>query len=540
MFYLMVGSSSLLMGQQTALLEKYLDYRDRFHDQFIVNHASMPHQPAGYGIPAATLQFTDCLTDWEITGSSCMGAEAGNRKLHWADGTYVMGDYLAVLGTEYGLLRQYQAQEEAAETALLILQALLTIERLEKRGNELSNQPGEPPKGWFVRDDVPGHLHSQWDDVSCIASTGSCGTPHPLNGYFTSQDQVAGLLYGLAMIRRFVPDHIEIQGYNIRQLTSATAHRLITYLSGNNWQLYSPDSIQVPDQYGGNAFWLSWGFSSAASYITDSVYLSIPDDAVPFWLFNNMPVLDPMSGEPDSICILSFCFAIQGKDYNNAMIMKLAAAGNQRNDTTMSVQAQQYGHWIYPLARAVIHNTVVPDFEYDTFLQLLEDAPAGGPCYNTSPDPTWDCDAPVGWWSSDRWARTAHAYGLDSNQRRGMFNGLDYMLAYNLYHLYFTPGEPYFGTPVSTAEHQAGLIEWFVYPNPARDQIHVRFPENTYGAFSYSLSGMEGRVLMQGIIEQGRPLIIKTLPEGKYMLCIHKADGEPHQCKVIIKASDDG
>jgi len=518
-WFISILSTTNLFAQENPLLEKYFDYRLRLENYFIKSDESAIVQNAGYGMPAATLQYpADCLSDWEVTGSDCGGAVSGNQKLHWADGTYVLGDYIAMLATEYGLYKKSNAGADAEQTAFRILQALHTIERLELEGNVLTGAAGEPKQGWFVRDDVPGDFHQQWDTVSCITSAGTCGVPSPLKGYFTSQDQVSSLLFGLAFVRRFVDENLEIAGINLRQKASAIAHRMVTYMQQNEWKLISPDGIEVPDEYGGNAFFLSWGFSSAASYITDSVYLSIPDDAVPYWLFQNMPVLDPYSSEPDSICIFGFCFEIIGKDYNNAMILKLAAAGNERNDTTMSLQSQQFGHWIYPIARAVIHDTIIPEFDEEAFHNLLLQAPADGPCYNPSGDPAFDCNAEEGWWSTDRWVRTSHAIGLDENQRRGRFNGIDFMLAYNLYHLYFTPHLPYIGTLTNANNHRPAISDLSIFPNPVVDYLQVHHtsfdPEVQWQIFNSSAQ------LVSAGTGIDHPVNVNHLPPAVYTFCV--------------------
>lgn len=521
-----------VIAQQNPLLEKYFDYRERLETYFIELDDTAIEQPPGYNLPAATLQYTNnCLTDWEITGSGCGGAEAGIQKLHWADGTYVLGDYLAMLGSEYGLYRLSDAGFDAEQTAFRILQTLLTIERLEQAGNALTGAAGEANQGWFVRDDVPGDFHQHWDTVSCIASAGTCGVPSPLKGYFTSQDQVSSLLFGLAFVRRFVEEDLVISGINLRQKASDIAHRMVTYFQQNEWLIVSPDGLEVPDEYGGNAFFLSWGFSAATSFITDSVYQSIPDDAVPYWLFQNMPVLDPYSSEPDSICIFGFCFEIIGKDYNNAMILKLAAAGNERNDTTMSLQAQQYGHWIYPIAKAVLHDTTIPEFDDQAFYNLLVQAPENGPCYNPSNDPAFNCNAEAGWWSTDRWVRTSHAEGLDENQRRGRFNGIDYMLAYNLYHLYFTPHLPYIGPLTNRSEVFNSTADFHIYPNPAQDYIILSL-DHSGNTIPWQIYNVYGQAVHSGSHIQPK-IDVQHLGPGVYSFCL-KIDGN-RVCRPLVK-----
>ncbi|MBS1645649.1 MAG: T9SS type A sorting domain-containing protein [Bacteroidetes bacterium] len=60
-----------------------------------------------------------------------------------------------------------------------------------------------------------------------------------------------------------------------------------------------------------------------------------------------------------------------------------------------------------------------------------------------------------------------------------------------------------------------------VYPNPAKDMLHVDDPS----AESYQIISLSGQVLQQSTVPPNKDLVLSALPPGSYILLLHRAAG---------------
>ena len=88
---------------------------------------------------------------------------------------------------------------------------------------------------------------------------------------------------------------------------------------------------------------------------------------------------------------------------------------------------------VYALADAVLNDKKLSKRLRKVNIEaILNTAPRGGPCFKTP-----GCNAPEGWKSSNRWLHPTHK---DDGNKHGLhqeWNGLDYMMLYNFFHLYY-------------------------------------------------------------------------------------------------------
>ncbi|MCU0560445.1 MAG: hypothetical protein MUD16_09665 [Desulfobacterales bacterium] len=199
---------------------------------------------AGYGLPMAQLVMTHT-------------PPGGNGRPNYfrnGDMPLNLGRSIALLATEYELLGrsgQLQAQKRSLNELFLALQAYRRLDmtanrlwriRLDACGGPCNWQPDlSGASGWFIRDDIPGDFHerfpadqpdhwqvgaTQSDYTGAIDGLACDDFPAPL-----SQDQVIGMLYGLAFVKRFIPPEarVGINGdtYSILQMAGDIAYGMV-------------------------------------------------------------------------------------------------------------------------------------------------------------------------------------------------------------------------------------------------------------------------------------------------------------------------
>lgn len=150
------------------------------------------------------------------------------------DGTSTLGYYIAQLALEYYLL--YRNHQKTDSTLYELVCALYAINRLDLKAETTLKNPSCSPQlnGFFVRDDVPCNFiqnnyehfnyfsaginnNSQSRGFASYFESGMSRTSsdwcddYEKGGsglFYISQDQVYNLLYGLAFVRRFVPEGV--------------------------------------------------------------------------------------------------------------------------------------------------------------------------------------------------------------------------------------------------------------------------------------------------------------------------------------------
>jgi hypothetical protein len=132
-------------------LEKYWNYRDRFKKYFVKIGSS-----AGESILAQQRCSQNQPNPFNLNCGCSAQFDIANLK--WGDATVWTGYYLAVLSSEYALLKQNG--QDTKNTLNEIYYVLNAINRLDKRAEVYLSKgsSSENLNGFFLRDDVPANF----------------------------------------------------------------------------------------------------------------------------------------------------------------------------------------------------------------------------------------------------------------------------------------------------------------------------------------------------------------------------------------------
>ncbi|MBL9037759.1 MAG: hypothetical protein JNG84_04515, partial [Archangium sp.] len=206
-----------------ANLAKYWAYRARLKAEFV--KVSAGDEP-GTNLPA--------------------GVRA-NGRLGWGDTTIMLGQYLAMLATEYKLVGGAQT-EKGRTAAAELYYALKALDRLDRTGETYFPGGSATVNGFFVRDDVPGDFLTRFplrgatsveSEITCPYQTGGEVCHPTYRATEMSQDQVWHLILGLALVKRMVPENailIDGQNVNLRAYTKTLTDRILRYMRTSGWQ----------------------------------------------------------------------------------------------------------------------------------------------------------------------------------------------------------------------------------------------------------------------------------------------------------------
>ncbi len=405
-----------------------------------------------------------------------------------------LGYYLGVLATEYKLLSDNGQNIEAAKTLEEIDLALDQFRTYMDFYAEGYWGETDAENGFFVSDNMPnnpcdfmdttasdGHTingekhlvllnknlttNNVWD----ISSHTFHGLPPGHPGYSDfinarmctdtfstknpmSQDEAIGVLQGLAFINKFCP--------SLENTTKNIACNIITYIRNegsyhgqNMWQIYLPDGqIDPGGTFGtGDACRFAWGFVQASDFFDNSCISNYTDPECDYNIGSDELLWQSEGWLPNPWAI-----------YNDNMKVTLAAIGKSWY-IDIPIIIGYCPIWCYdasihiPATGLKIHHLTSIN-NNETFYLLLYDvlrskntmylwknrvtgqlnsAPCEGP-YNYGggydpPDDGWG-----GWSSSYRWRNSIFDQrGGTGTYGVGNFNGLDYMLFYNLYHIHY-------------------------------------------------------------------------------------------------------
>ena len=412
-------------------IEKYWYYRKRLTDYFVKVGPNI-----GESIVAERLN------------------DGGYNKYKIGDGTIDLASYISVLATEYALL--IQNNQNTNETLQELYYAMLAYERLDRCEDQAPWYQTEELDGFFNRWDV-----ELFTDPSTFSLEGrnkgltpndDWGTKPP--GHPTwinalddfeqgdpeiSQDQAVHLLMGFALIKRgfndeglsFTDLNGNIININFYSWALQLTDKIINYIKDGGWLIWDPNHDLVPR--GANAIGNSFGLAEAGQYITGTNYhnvISIAD--WPVWWMQRIP--NPM------------------QPYNTTMAMGLAAIGDSWNflttytDENLLIAGFPWDRQdLYVPLYSYLHSRVVgwPTYKKNKIRDILDDAPCGGPYFWSNSNEYFSCCGSVpgnpggGWATKNRFRNDID--GQYNGADKANFNGLDYMLLYNLYHLKENP-----------------------------------------------------------------------------------------------------
>lgn len=361
-----------------------------------------------------------------------------------------------------------------------------------------------------------------------------------LDDVVLSQDQISHLLFGLALAKTYIPTDATVRGTNLRNIISNIADGLvfgnpdIKSVSGANVHgpVFPCEDRTFTIQDRGTEYWNRIGMLYAHSFITDTpVQIDATLGEKTAWQEMAKLFFEMAGGEDFNISIgfFNFLFDKLGElligDYdeldgnwndNLTMYMALSAAGNpgqgvplgsanflpQHISTLWGIGT--LGKYIYPLAMLNMHHNDLDGYRtlgtmYNRMTGLLNRAPCGGGCTpcdksDENPDGAGFCNAEYNnqsgwcqagqteWQVSNRFINSPvdyHPTNKEFNRKLPgrRTNGLDYMLAYNLYHLTFINDMiPYFNTSLPEGDVEIKYVDNGNYPSQGID-LFTNFDE---------------------------------------------------------------
>ncbi len=521
---------------------KYWEYRNRLKNEFMVGIGP----EMGYSIPAA---FRDTISG----------------KLHWSDCTIDHGQYIAVLAIEYKLLDENNQNTD--ETIEELFYALYALNRLDFYAeNYFGGQ--KSMNGFFVRDDISEDSL----DMQQVLQHLNQGLPqqkisHLLSDYMAanprnkeeSLDQAILLVTGLGIVSKMIPPEVvyEINGQaqqfqdfesSLQQEAKNQLVRIVNYMKegdssnvpldpanpnlygiqGENWDFIIKNPVSYESvMRGDNALFLAQGYTGAKYHFTgidspstDTVrklfslaaFLYLEDTILPYNEDLKVVNLDAMSNLwPDGLqadttntnynaLVLGPRCQLQNYDWI-PMLHQLVFGGNNYlmsfvpPDTTFYNDPEGYYEW------------------------LLNLAPMEGPYnYNDSIWPNWE-------WSST--SRTIHPdrRGEMGTAFPGNYNGIDYMLIYNLYRLIYNP--------IVGIHIQENIDDVILYPNPSKEYINIK--SNNLASWEIEIIDISGKCLIKRkYSDQFFRMNISSFNPGIYFIRITQDNSRSIKKLIII------
>lgn len=352
--------------------------------------------------------------------------------LRYGDTTIDLGWYIGVLATEYRLVVDNGG--DPSQTLRELYYALRAFNRLDELGEQ--HWGGQPNlNGWFIRDDVSG---SWLSDPAVLAhfNSGKFGSL-PVNHVVgdlalnpntpgdESHDQAWHLMMGMGLVARFVDPNATYNGTSLVQAARDITTRIITYMRDGDWVIRNPvtgecrscragDGCGIGNPCGANAVTLSYGAATAACKIVHgfgtpglcNFHNSTSMNNAATW--NAATLLPPIE-----------------EDWKFQL---LATIGSSWSVDTLSRRAERRRFEVLPLMHEAIFGPP-SGISDSTYSCLVSSAPCEGP-YNLSSGGARD-------YPTYEWSTTSRAYhplrrGDTDPDFPGEYNGLDYMMLYNL------------------------------------------------------------------------------------------------------------
>ncbi len=545
LIFFIILSGNFGFAQTPQLNEaKYYSYRSRLYNDFMIGVGSS----AGLSLPASI-------------------RDTVNQKILWGDATIDLGMYMGMLATEYKVNElKGLSQTTTIEDLFFALEA---FNRLDYNAEKYFG--GTPSlNGFFVRDDVTtdslnittvlAHLNqpTATGQVNILLSDLMAIDPTLKE---ESLDQVIHLLAGLSLVVRYIPDTLkhkpngQAQAFmdfetSIKQEAKNIATRLVNYIkegsnvivtlnpadpnlngiSGSAWDFIIKNPVTgIAVARGPNATALAAGFTAAKYWITNLSSLTT----------------DTLASTQALNTFLFYDNVLLAND-QDFKVMMLNAIGNvwpagvKPDSSNFNYNAQRLGpralfqsYEYIPLWHQSLYNTTnklmsaVPTSHpfYNNpaafYKFLLDEALIAGPYnYGNLAFPSYE------WSSSSR-----HVHPLRRGQANpsfpGHYNGLDYMLLYNLYFINTTLG-------TTVAEIPGSPHPVLVYPNPARGQFTIQHSNVDCSEYVLTLTDATGEVKMQSKVAASNTTFSTTgLKPGMYMVQIISC-GYPFNSKLVI------
>ena len=551
-YHIALIALTLILGFQQAASaqtpqlneEKYWDCRDRLKNEFMIGVGA----EMGMSIPASIRDTVSGI-------------------LQWTDCTMALGEYIGVLAMEFRILANRSVSTD--ETVEELFYALYALNRLDYNAELFFG--GTPSlNGFFMRDDIAEdsldmdevleHLNQGLSSHKITKLNSDYMNLIPRNNE-ESLDQAILLITGLGLVKRCVPEEVvyvedkqaeEFQDFET-SLSLEAGHiikRIVNYMKegdsvtvhldpadpnlygiqGDAWDFLIKNPVTMMEVLRGpNAFFLSKGYTSAKYHLTG--YESFTTDIVSDTLTNAI------------FLYMEYYILPNDQDFKAINLEAMAnywPEGLQEDTTFTEYNARILGprsliqsyEWIPMLHQLMFEGNknylisiVLPDTLFyldptEYYEYLINQAPPEGPYnYGNSLYPNWE-------WSSTSRTIQPGRRGEISTAFPGNYDGLDYMIYYNMFTLLFSD-------PNDIPEAVPSSIS--VYPNPFRDQLSIQAPGN-HDMIMVRIIDMAGKVVYSGSFSgvHGQTLNLGSLSPGMYLLVL-KINNNSYEIKKILK-----
>jgi len=397
---------------QDSLEQKYWHYRSRFLKDYI-----QLGQGPGQSIPmGARMPTASCENNWHLLRDKC-NTQKGQGLIEWGDATIHLGLYIATLALEAKLLEQ-----KGQDRSTCLRELWLALEAYDRLDEQAETFLGLPPNrnGFFIRDDVPPDFYLEFDSAYCCRASAACQNPRVKDGYFISQDQVFYLYVGWLLTAQL----LEGQKYQDKlpsfdEKVAGQVHRLCSYFLQESWMLKAPNGEKIPNQWGGDLRMLNYALAEGGNRL-----------AGPYTGQNYQGKGSHRWG------VAAFTFLgwrLPMPEHNRGMIVQSAILVNAWSAKKMARYCRRHDFVAWAFVDAIVNQRKLhKSIKMEGVRELLKTAPWDGPCFGTP-----NCSNTPGWMGFDRWVHPELKNGNDWG-RHFDYNGLDYMLMYNLYQYYLS------------------------------------------------------------------------------------------------------
>lgn len=398
--------------------------------------------------------------------------------IHWSTGSN-FGDapnylaaYIGVLATEYKLLSDNnQNTSKTVEELYYALKAVIRLDNCEAQypwKKPINKLDGACSRGDVYKGFVNDNYNALNKNLTWFNPQQNPGDPDEIkfgNHYdptnqnpdiltddkesgMMSHDHISSMFVALALVKKFIPAHVNYNSFFILSEAKSIADRFINYMAIQFplFKLRNPDNDQIKTEWGGDAYWFSYGHAKAANFITPNIYHLLPPlSTLTFSFWQDLGTLS-LTG---NIC------SILPKPCNKAasiwIALNLACVGNSWGglmNTPCQTQGigcyeqTQFKIWkyskiykwqaYYPLLHAVLYDGICLTNK-NTILNDLNSMPCSGHWNNgDEPKPSSNWRSSLKYHSTDEEAIKGNIPG----DFQGKYTGLEYMLLFNLYCIY--------------------------------------------------------------------------------------------------------
>jgi hypothetical protein len=436
-FLLMISINA--KSQSDPTLQKYWRYRERLKN---------------FVVPGTCFGCSQPGQERKLSGS-----------IEWSDAGIMQGYYIGVLSTEYSLLKKNDATSpQCATTARELFYAVETLNRLDlyaeyywdEMVNGINHNGQAPPQsnlnGFFIRDDIKEdtlYLNQQVNGKSVkeqLLSSSSFPLKNKYNLTWTesgytfghregkgpreeSQDQVIQLLTGLALVSKLIDNNLTAVDVNgnplvfmdgetsIRKETLIITDRIISWMRSHDWLIKNPvmpecvqgvcssRSCTLGACGGGNTTGLSYGFSKANCFVQGKSDCSLDNNS---------------SGNSILWSAVYRYTGLGDQDYKLLCLATIGEGFGSATDNVLVNRSVEDGAEHLTLLYHILHSggKGIPD---SYFINLLNSAPCNG---------TNAYEGDYHWWGA---SRLTYGPNYKKIPYSGEYNGIDYMLFFNLF-----------------------------------------------------------------------------------------------------------